>query len=161
MGGFGTALSKARVEVAAEERREKVEKLLLMRFPIRRIAEEVGVSKTTVVKDIKYIKQVWREHHADAFNEYAAEELQKLLALEQALWEKAMSGHGYSVERILQIMDHRAKLIGLYAPAQSRVAVITEEVLDNAIASYTAQLEQLTIEAGSSESGEIEKAGGS
>lgn len=135
-------------------------KLLLAHRTQREIAEIMGCSMPTITKDVKAIRQQWKDHYLEAQQEYTSVELQKLLELESAMWGQAMEGKGYAVERILQVMDHRAKLLGLYAPAQSRLSVITEEVLDDAISTYTARLEQLTIEAGSSEPGEIEEVSG-
>ena len=80
---------------------------------------------------------------SEAYERYTAEELPKLDALEQALWGKAMEGSGWAVERILQVMDHRARLIGLYAPIQERLTVVTEEVVDAAIAERRAKLQLL------------------
>jgi len=139
-------------------RQESVEQMMIQHVTQRKMAEVLGVSPACINKDIKQIKQRWREIHAEKFQDYALEELAKLKALEAAMWPEAMEGKGYAVERVLQVMDHRAKIIGLYAPAQSKVQVITEDILDNAIADYQARLEQLTIEAGDSEPGEIEEA---
>ena len=59
------------------------------------------------------------------------------------MWDKAMGGDGWAVDRVLAIMDQRARYIGLYAPLQERITVITEETVDAAIAERRAKLELL------------------
>lgn len=48
-----------------------------------------------------------------------------------------------ALDRLLKIEDHEARLRGLYAPAKSRVEVITEDVVDAEIARLTAEHGQL------------------
>lgn len=45
-----------------------------------------------------------------------------------------------AVDRLLRTDDTEAKLLGLYAPAKSRVEVVTEDVVDAELARLTAEL---------------------
>ena len=117
------------VGIVTEHRRRQVEKLYIRNTPIRVIAHELGVSPTTVQADIRHMRKCWQENHAQLFTDVNAKELAKLDLLEESMWPQALDGKGYAVERILMIMDHRAKILGLYAPTQSRVEVITGDML--------------------------------
>lgn len=46
-----------------------------------------------------------------------------------------------AVDRLVKVDQEEAKLLGLYAPARSRVEVITEDVVDAEIAALTAEME--------------------
>ena len=47
-----------------------------------------------------------------------------------------------AIDRLLKIQERRAKLLGLDAPTQSRVEVVTESAVDKAIAELEAQIAQ-------------------
>jgi hypothetical protein len=44
-------------------------------------------------------------------------ELETLATMQSGLWRQARSWDAFAIGRVLQIMDHRAKLTGLYKPA--------------------------------------------
>ena len=48
----------------------------------------------------------------------------------------------HALDRLLRFDDHEAKLVGLYAPARSRVEVITEDVIDAECAALAAQVKE-------------------
>jgi len=48
-------------------------------------------------------------------------ELERLNAVQNSLWEKAMSAHIPSINALLRVFDLRAKLLGLYAPEKHEV----------------------------------------
>lgn len=127
-------------EAARLQRQEVVEGLLIAHWPMRRIAEHVGVSVGTVHNDVQAIKARWKAHHAEKYDAFVAEELQKCIALERALWPRAMAGDGGAADRVLRTMHHRAKLLGLYAPTQETVTVITEDAVDAEIRRLTEKL---------------------
>lgn len=59
----------------------------------------------------------------DANAETAAEikdvELQRLDRMQAAVWRKVLDGHEGAIDRVLRIMDRRAKLLGLDAPTKT------------------------------------------
>ena len=57
-----------------------------------------------------------------------------------------MAGKGYAVERVLQIMARRAAMLGLDAPAKTRVEYMTEEAVQRAIAERRAKIHVLEAE---------------
>ena len=138
-------------------RRELVQQYFLQGLTYRAMGALLEVSPDTIKNDVAWIKQNWREKMAAQYDDMRAKELAKLDALEQAMWPEAMKGRPHVVERVLGVMDHRAKIMGLYAPTQSKVQVITDDMLDALIAKKEAELRELT--AGRTESieaGEVE-----
>ena len=71
-------------------------------------------------------------------------ELERLSALDAAHWDKAMQGNGEATDRVLRIMERRAKLLGLDAPIKvnvertirelARERGLTEEETERALA---------------------------
>ena len=86
----------------------------------REIAARLGIAPSSAYKRVR--------HGLDAVNERNAEEAQRLRSLEllrldelqEAIWEKALEGEAQSLARVLSIMERRAKLLGLDAPASTK-----------------------------------------
>jgi hypothetical protein len=54
-------------------------------------------------------------------------ELARLDALLERVWPKALAGHLPAVDRVLAILDRRARLLGLQAPERVDLTVVTHE----------------------------------
>jgi hypothetical protein len=54
-------------------------------------------------------------------------ELARLDALLERVWPRAMAGHLPAVDRVLAILDRRARLLGLHAPERVDLTVVTHE----------------------------------
>jgi len=80
------------------------------------IANEVGVDRSTISRDIKAIEAEWRIRAADDIDEAKGKDLQRTERLIQALWGDAIKGKWLATDRVLSLMQHRAKLLGLEAP---------------------------------------------
>lgn len=112
-------MSKSRT---SKDRLQAVERRLLVLearkagYSYQQIADQLGISKGTVCKDLT---RVLAEYHART-----AEEVERLRALEterldhmlRGIWPRATSGHLGAIERALKIMERRAKLLGLDGP---------------------------------------------
>lgn len=131
-----------RVTHSAEiaERRERVTVMLLSKVSQREMARREEVSLGTIWKDIKAIKETWRQRMAENYDAHVAEETAKLDWLERGLMAKALTGNKDAVETLLKIMDRRAKLLGLDAPARARIEVVTEDLIDAEIRRLRDQL---------------------
>lgn len=70
-----------------QERRSIVQKLYSSGRTIQSISVELGTSVATIGRDVLAIKKMWREEIPKRLDEYVAEELQKLNAVERAAWE--------------------------------------------------------------------------
>jgi hypothetical protein len=69
------------------QRRETVARLYAEGVPRTRIAENAGVSVSTVAHDLKAIHQQWLESSLRNFDQAKAQELAKIDLLETAAWE--------------------------------------------------------------------------
>ena len=136
-------MARAATPEEREERRNVVASMMLAHAQVTVMARTLSVDRHTIQTDIQAIRDDWKARRTEAYDRYTAEELPKLEALERAMWDKAMEGNGWAVDRVLAIMDQRARYIGLYAPLQERITVITEETVDAAIAERRAKLELL------------------
>jgi hypothetical protein len=56
-------------------------------------------------------------------------EIERLDAMLLGLWQQAAQGNEVKVDRVIKIMDQRAKLLGLYAPEKHEIAT-HEAMLD-------------------------------
>lgn len=121
------ALSK-KDEIA--NRRRVVATMRLAHLTQEEIAHRLGVSAGTISGDMQAIRQEWAERRRTDYDEWVGEELAKLDRLEQALIPKAVQGDPVSVDRVLSVMDRRARLLGLDKPERFEHTVITEDAID-------------------------------
>lgn len=122
------------------ERRQHVANLRLAHYTQQEIANELGLSVTTVCRDLQALRAEWQERRSMAFDGWVAEELAKLDALERAILPQALQGKPGAAERVLKIMDRRARMLGLDKPQQHEHTVITQDALDAEIARLEAEL---------------------
>ena len=115
-------MSRKAAEAIREARRAKVAPLLTARVPYRKIAEQLDISISTVSADVAVIIDRWaKEQRPEDRNRWRATELMKLDEMEMALTKLARQGHEGAVDRVLRIMERRAKLLGLDEPDQITV----------------------------------------
>lgn len=104
------------------------------------IAQQVGVSVGTVNADLKAIREEWADRAATAFEDWVSEELAKLDRLERALLPQALKGQGRAAEKVLSIMDRRAKMLGLNKPDKVEHTHITRDLIEAEIERLEAEL---------------------
>ncbi len=80
---------------------------------------------------------------AEAVAELRTMDNERINALIDAGWPKAMAGSARHIEVITRLLERRAKLFGLDAPQLHHIEVLTQDVLDQAIAQLEAQLAEL------------------
>lgn len=107
---------------AAEDAAVRAVDLLKRGTPIEQIAamEDLGFgSEAAVLGAIREVLQ--RELHLPVAEAHRLE-LERLDALQSALWPEAMRGKHLAVDRILQISERRARLLGLdeYRPPEEK-----------------------------------------
>jgi hypothetical protein len=89
----------------------------------------------------KAVKAAMERHvGADEVEEMRQVEALRLDALQRAHWAKAMQGVGWDTDRVLQIMDQRARLFGLRKPERKQIEVITSDTVQAAIDELTRQI---------------------
>jgi hypothetical protein len=131
---------RKRQSQAKAERRNKVVQALGLRASgasYKQIGQVLGVSEPTAWRLVQ-------QESANLISESAQEvlelELQRLDRLQLGLWAKAINGDVYAVDRVLRIMEQRAKLLGLYdrapepeQPTQQGVVVIQGDTSEDYI----------------------------
>ena len=106
-------------EIERDARRAKVAKLLLGGVTNQTdIAEQLGVDQSTISRDIKVIEAEWQTRAAEDIAKAKGKDLARVERLIQALWPEAIKGKWLATDRVLALMQHRAKLLGLEAPVK-------------------------------------------
>lgn len=106
-------------------RRAKALQLKLAGYTYARIAQELGIHESQVYKDVQ---QAIRQYTEEPAREVREQELARLDGLLTSLWYKATTGDMFAVDRVIKIMERRAKLLGLDAPPQVTLEVYAREV---------------------------------
>lgn len=128
----GVPHADRRLEI--EQRRAQVSALVLSHVPYRRIAEMLGVGRSTVGDDVRVIKEQWRARASESYSAIVAEENAKLDVLEQAWLPKALPFHPLATaedvaaaEAATRVLDRiarqRARLLGLNQPTRVEVGL--------------------------------------
>ncbi|HXY57608.1 MAG TPA: hypothetical protein VEH76_03415 [Methylocystis sp.] len=110
---------------ASEERAKRARAILNMRargLRPSKIADELPAMGHAKVS-ISQVRRIIRAALAEAAHRPAEEllriELSRLDELQEALYAKAVAGEAPAMDRVLAIMDRRAKLLGLHQPRKA------------------------------------------
>ena len=104
-------------ETERQARRARVAALLLAGVTDqRRIAEQLDVSQPTISRDIRAIEADWQMTAAQDIAAAKGKDLERTERLIAALWDDARRGKWLATDRVISLMQHRAKLLGLNAP---------------------------------------------
>lgn len=118
---------------ARTERRLKVLQLTQEGVPALEIADQLGVSHQTVYNDLNAALKELAEKQQRETAEWRSLEAERLDRLQNACWEKALEGHLPSVEAVLGIMGHRAKLLGLNQPVKVDLSAEVEHHVEQIV----------------------------
>jgi len=88
----------------------------------RAIGNTLGIAHTTAMN---LCKEGIRENVAENVAELRELEGQRLDKLQEAAWRPALAGDLRAIQTVIRIMDHRAKLFGLFAPVTIDVEATT------------------------------------
>ena len=102
----------------AAARRLEVLELRKMGLTIVKIAAQVGVSDAQVVRDLKAALAHLSEKELESAAEMRVLETRRLDAMLESLMPIALAGGAPAIDRVLTIMQRRAKLWGLDAPTK-------------------------------------------
>ena len=107
---------KARKEADQAERRRQALELRKAGATYDQIARQIGyANEGGAYKAVQAaLKAVYRE----PADEVRKLELERLDRLTLALWTRAKEGEAEAIDRVLKLMDRRAKLLGLDAPTR-------------------------------------------
>src|SRR5687768_1561567 len=95
---------------------------------VRQMALALHVASSTVQRDIQAIRQEWYEARQEAADLLISEDIARLVAAEKAIWPAVLRGDVLAVDRLLRIMERRAKLLGLDAPKKVDITQRIREV---------------------------------
>lgn len=130
--------SKAQQAFTAE-RRAKAIRLKIGGATYTEIAEALGYSSRSAAHmDVKRSLEKHVIEEGLAIEAWRELELARLDTLQQAIWDKAMSGDTRAIEAALKILDRRSKLLGL--DSAIRLEVLTVDALDAQIQRLEAEL---------------------
>lgn len=101
-----------------EDRQRQVADLLRGHHTAGAIAARLGVTRRTVERDVKALRAQWRERRQIDTDAWVDSELERLAVAERAVWPKVEKGDLWAVDRLLAIMDRRARYLGLDAVQQ-------------------------------------------
>jgi len=136
MGNVGNAISQktSARKIATAKRRGFIIQARLAGYPFTKIVEEVkkwakkeGIElpkdydERQACQDILRELQKLRDNNQTLAAEYRDLELERLDYLQVALWKAALDGNEKKTDRILKIMEHRAKYLGLFAPEKKEI----------------------------------------
>ncbi|NUQ98584.1 MAG: hypothetical protein HOY79_19195 [Streptomyces sp.] len=123
------------------ERRRAAVKLRIEGKSWQEIADLLGYdSKGGACKDVSRALQKAVTDLALPLEEYRQLELDRLDAMQEALWPKVLDGDTRAIDTALRLMDRRAKLLGLDAPTRTE-GVLSLDVIEAGIAHLTAQVD--------------------
>jgi transcriptional regulator with XRE-family HTH domain len=128
------------------------------------IARRLGVSRQAVGRYVKELRREWAEERRIDRDEWIDRELALLAALQEPFVADALKGKGFAMDRVLALMDRRAKYLGLDAPTRidvgrairERAAELAEEH-DLSTADVMAEMEAI-LEAGREQQQERQRA---
>ncbi|WBP89526.1 hypothetical protein [Kitasatospora cathayae] len=135
-------------QVPVVERRRAAVKLRIEGKSWQEIADLLGYdSKGGACKDVSRALQKAVTDLALPLEEYRQLELDRLDAMQEALWPKVLDGETRAMDTALRLMDRRAKLLGLDAPTRTE-GVLSLDVIDASIAQLTAQVDAARTQTG-------------
>src|SRR5579884_1411175 len=96
------------------ERRQRLAALRLAGVRDQRaLARALNCSQPTVCRDCKALDAAWQREAAACIAREKALDLQRIERLIQAMWPEALTGNHLKVDRLILLLDRKAKLLGL------------------------------------------------
>ena len=115
--------SQAAPALRAAERRNRAFKLRSSGATLNEIAAHLGISAAVVSRDIH---RVILEASTAGVEEVRAVQCQNIATIRMALMPKVQRGDVQATDRILRLLDHEAKLFGIYSPVKAMVQVASD-----------------------------------
>ena len=124
------------------ERRRRVADLRLSGVRKQQeVADRLGVSIATINRDFAVLDDEWRARAASDIDLEKSIDLDRIDQMIMALWPAASSGLTAAVDRVLSLINMRAKILGTEAPKRN-------EITGDAGAPLTIQIQRITREVG-------------
>lgn len=142
--GQPSKTSKGRIDVA--KRRAEALELRRAGLTFQDIADRLGYKHRSAAH--KDVQRALEKLIFEPAQDVLALELSRLDALTQTLWAQARRGDLQAIDRIVKLMNRRAKYLGLDAP--ERHEVITLDAIEAEIARLSSELGEAGQAAGTS-----------
>ena len=111
------SLSQNKFEV--EQRRNQVASMYLAGLTLEVIAKQLGVSTVQIHKDVKHIKNAWKQTQLETMDESIVKHLAELDYIRQQLRnDYANSKSITTLKELIRVQEREAKLLGLDAPVK-------------------------------------------
>lgn len=103
-----------------EQRRLKVAANILAGLNYRDMAQALNVSIGTIASDAKAIYKQWQKEQADTVDKHVQIDLRRIDRMINALWDKVTADVPDlgSMDRVMRLMEMRARYLGAYKPTQ-------------------------------------------
>lgn len=116
-------------KLSAQQRRAKALQLRLAGASYRRIAEEGVYSNSGTA--CREVKKALAEVTEESAQDVLRMELERLDTAQMAIWAAVRSGDVFAIDRMLKIMDMRARFLGLYGvPAEDNTEQVKGALTD-------------------------------
>lgn len=119
-------MSRSHAHVAAREkaayRRQQALQLRLSGASYPTIAQALGVSVSVAYKDVQRELESVKAQHDGERESLLSLELERIDRMMRAHWPQAIQGHQGATDRVLKLMERRARLLGLDAPVKGELS---------------------------------------
>lgn len=105
--------------------------MLLENKSERQIARALSVGVATASRDIAAVRAEWQERRLTDVGQWTSEENARLDAAMAAIWPDVLAGSTWHIDRMLAIMERRAKYLGLDAKVDALPAAQMQVVILN------------------------------
>ena len=145
-----------RMKINAAERRIKSIEMRKKGHTLTEIGDALGVTATTINNDIKFMLKEYNERSTEQIEQMRALENARIEHLIKSIWDEAIgddvlkkynddglveytSGQLKSMDRVIKLLERKAKLNGLDIPSKSE----SEDIAQSAIAAFRELAEKL------------------
>ncbi len=115
---------RTKINTGAKERTKDALELRIAGYTLEEIAASFGYASPSSVS--KAIRRAIMETPAELAKELRTMEEFRLDGMQMAIWEKAEAGDLGAIDRVLKIMERRARLLGLDIRRESPVQIQTD-----------------------------------
>ena len=109
--------------VTAAQRRVQALELRKAGYTYEQIGVALGISSQAAYKHVVKALGVINEKLSEATEELRTLEVQRLDRLFEVMYKKAEKGDMNAIDRCVRLMERRAKLLGLDAPAKQEIGL--------------------------------------
>lgn len=110
--------------------RSKAMSLKLAGFTTEKIAEQLDVTESAVLKYLERVVERVDQRNVDAYRELEKDRLDKV---QTAIWTKVLRGDLRAIDTFLRISQRRAKLLGLDMPENVHISVGIRQEMQTAL----------------------------